>query len=689
MKDTDKAQEQLSQELAALHRRVAELEALRDSEAQYRATLDAMSDMLHVVDDELRIVFANDALRRRNGELGLATDVVGKTIDEVYPFLPQGIRGEYAEVFKSGRLLVTEECTRVGDEEIFTETRKIPVCEGGKVTQIITVMRDITEHKRAEETLRLLEAGVRCATDAIVITRATSTHPPEIVYVNPAFTQMTGYMAEELAGKTVQVLKGPKTDLSVARRMAATAAQGKVFQAEWILYRKDGSEFDMEMRTAPIRDAAGKITHTVSVLRDVTERKQAEEEIRRQAETLSALHETALDLATQRALTDLLSAIVIRATGLLNAREGSFFAYRPAIDDLERAFDYNVDPPPDPRWTVLRRGEGVAGRVLESGRPLAVDDYNRWEGRLKDYDKDFAILGVPICWGDRPLGVLTVADGAPRSFSPADVALLERFAPLAAAALENNHLLHDLQQQMDKLKEAQAQLIQAAKLAAVGELAAGVAHELNNPLTSIMGFAELLLHDTPADAPARHDLEVIAKQAARARDIVRNLLGFARQTKPQRVPASVNQVFQQTMDLVRQLIEKSRIDIVEEYASDIGLLTLDSGQMKQVFLNLITNAAHAMPLGGTMRVRTACESGEVAISISDTGEGIPPEIQEHIFEPFFTTKPVGQGTGLGLSVSLGIIQAHAGRITVESRAGQGSTFTVWLPANKDVALSGD
>ncbi len=327
--------------------------------------------------------------------------------------------------------------------------------------------------------------------------------------------------------------------------------------------------------------------------------------------------------------------------------------------------------------------------MLDSGRPLAVDDYNRWESRLRQYENDFAIVGVPICWNDRPLGVLTVADDVPRIFSPADIVLLERFAPLAAAAMENSRLLGDLRQQMDRMKEAQAQLVQAAKLAAVGELAAGVAHELNNPLTSILGFAELLLHATPPDAPARHDLEIIAKQAGRARDIVRNLLGFARQTKPQRMPTSVNQTFQQTMDLVRQLIEKSGIDVVEGYAPDVGLVTLDSGQMKQVFLNLITNAAHAMPHGGTLSVRTARVGSEIAISISDTGEGIPPEVQEHIFEPFFTTKPVGQGTGLGLSVSLGIVEAHAGRISVESRAGQGSMFTVWLPADRDVVASGD
>jgi two-component system NtrC family sensor kinase len=286
---------------------------------------------------------------------------------------------------------------------------------------------------------------------------------------------------------------------------------------------------------------------------------------------------------------------------------------------------------------------------------------------------------VPIRWGDQLLGVLDLVDDAQRTFSPDDVALLERFTPLAAAALENNRLLRDLQEQIDRLKVTQAQLVQAAKLAGVGELAAGVAHELNNPLTSILGFAQLLLNVTPPDAPSRGDLEIIANQARRGRDIVRNLLDFARQTKPQRLPADVNQVLCQTLVLVRQYLEKSEIAIEEDFAPDVGVLTLDSGQMKQVFLNLITNAAQAMPKGGELRLRTACVGSEVAISVSDTGQGILPEIRERIFEPFFTTKATGEGTGLGLSVSLGIVQGHGGRITVESQVGQGSTFTVWLP----------
>jgi two-component system NtrC family sensor kinase len=225
-----------------------------------------------------------------------------------------------------------------------------------------------------------------------------------------------------------------------------------------------------------------------------------------------------------------------------------------------------------------------------------------------------------------------------------------------------------------------------------------VAHELNNPLTSVLGFAELLAHNPAADDSIRHDIEIIAREARRARDIVRNLLDFGRQNKPQRLPADVNQILRQTLDLIRQHIEKSGVAITEDYAPDLGLLTLDIGQMRQVFLNLITNATHAMPKGGSLSLRTARVGDEVAISVSDTGVGIPPDLLDHIFEPFFTTKEVGQGTGLGLSITLGIVQEHGGRITVKSRVGGaapgsepgpaqgsgpgGSTFTVWLPAEK-------
>ncbi len=676
--------------------RDATLKALRDSESQYRTTLNAMGDMIHVVDDNLQIVLFNEALRQRNEQLGLDTDIVGKTIHELYPFLSQKVLREYDEVFRNGRLLVTEGCNQVGDKEIITETRKIPIRGGDRVVQVITVIRDITERKRAEaqrdatlealcESEGKLRSVIEQSADGIVLANEQGI----VVEWNRAQEQITSLKRSEALGKPVwdvlyQVLfPQEQQNPTIHKWYKATIVEFlKTGQAAWLnrltegeVERSDGTRRNLQAIMSPIKTNKGFMS--VSVIRDITERKRAEEEIRHQAETLTALHETALDLAAQRSLPDLLRAIVVRATTLLKARSGDIYLYRLAGDGLESALAYNLGP--DSEGTVFQRSEGLSVKVLESGQSLIVADHREDRSEQRMEAPLTAVVTVPIRWGDQLLGILDLVNDAQRTFSLDDVALLERFTPLAAAALENNRLLRDLQEQIDRLKVMQAQLVQAAKLAGVGELAAGVAHELNNPLTSILGFAQLLLNATPPDASARNDLEIIANQARRGRDIVRNLLDFARQTKPQRLPADVNQVLHQTLDLIQQYLEKSGVVIEKDCAPDVGLLTLDSGQMKQVFLNLITNAAQAMPKGGKLNLRTACVGSEVAISVSDTGQGMPPEIRERIFEPFFTTKATGEGTGLGLSVSLGIVQAHGGRIAVESQVGQGSTFTVWLP----------
>jgi PAS domain S-box-containing protein len=254
---------------------------------------------------------------------------------------------------------------------------------------------------------------------------------------------------------------------------------------------------------------------------------------------------------------------------------------------------------------------------------------------------------------------------------------------------ERERLYQDLQQRMDELRETQSQLIQSAKLAAVGELAAGVAHELNNPLTSIIGFSELLLWDAAPDAAGREDLETIISEADRARTIVRNLLAFARQVKSHPAESDLNQVVQETLTLVRHHIESDGVEIVEQYAPNLPRLHMDAGRMKQVLLNLINNAHQATPQGGQLIIASQQVGDELAIRIQDTGKGIPGEHLDQIFDPFFTTKPVGQGTGLGLSVSLGIVRDHGGRIEVESQADQGSIFTVWLPIESELKTRGE
>ncbi|RPI53388.1 MAG: histidine kinase, partial [Chloroflexi bacterium] len=193
------------------------------------------------------------------------------------------------------------------------------------------------------------------------------------------------------------------------------------------------------------------------------------------------------------------------------------------------------------------------------------------------------------------------------------------------------------------------------------------------------GYSEMLLEHAASDARARPRLEAIGRQAAKARDIVRSLLDFARQNDYLADRADLNELLQESLLLVRQRLENHGITIREQYEPGLPRPVVDVSRMKQVFLNLCINALQAMPLGGTLTVRSVRSGTGVAAFFVDTGEGIPAENLARIFEPFFTTRPVDEGTGLGLSVSLGIVQAHGGRIEVQSEVGSGSTFVVWLP----------
>jgi two-component system NtrC family sensor kinase len=265
------------------------------------------------------------------------------------------------------------------------------------------------------------------------------------------------------------------------------------------------------------------------------------------------------------------------------------------------------------------------------------------------------------------------------------VELFSSMAQSAAIAIENARLYKDLQDRMEELERTQAQLIQSAKLAAIGELAAGVAHELNNPLTSIMGFTSLLLQEVDDDDPMKEELQMIEQAAARTKTIVSGLLGFARQTESRLELADVNQIVQSTMALLRHQAKVARVTVKKSYDENLPLVSLDANQIKQVFLNIITNAIQAMPQGGELEVVTSYRPRAidgtdcVAVEFRDTGTGISAENLPRIFDPFFTTKKAGQGTGLGLSISHGIVEKHGGKIEVESEMGQGSTFTVLLP----------
>ncbi len=232
-----------------------------------------------------------------------------------------------------------------------------------------------------------------------------------------------------------------------------------------------------------------------------------------------------------------------------------------------------------------------------------------------------------------------------------------------------------------ELKEAQAQLVQAQKLAALGQLGAGVAHEINNPLGGVIGHVQLLLADRDNKHPDYEALTCIETAARQASQVVQNLLRFSVQHKdPVRTSVDVNRLVRETLTLTSSLLMEQQIELQLELDQSQPRLRGDAGQVGQVLLNLVANARTAMPKGGKLSVRTRRDDGRVALAVEDSGKGIAPEIRERIFEPFFTTKDDWSNVGLGLSVSYRIVSEHGGRIDVATEVGRGSTFTVWLPS---------
>jgi len=232
------------------------------------------------------------------------------------------------------------------------------------------------------------------------------------------------------------------------------------------------------------------------------------------------------------------------------------------------------------------------------------------------------------------------------------------------------------EEEKERLRE---QLTHADRLATLGQLAAGVAHELNEPLGNILGFAQLAAKARGLPAAAAADLERIVKASLHARDIIRKLLVFARQSPPKVAPLDLNDLARETLSLFASRLAKAGVALETALAGEPVVIEGDSTQLSQALVNLVVNALQAMPRGGTLRVATALGNGGAALSVEDTGEGMTEEVRKQVFLPFFTTKDIGKGTGLGLSVTHGIVSQHGGTIHVWSEPGKGSRFEIRLP----------
>jgi signal transduction histidine kinase/ActR/RegA family two-component response regulator len=347
----------------------------------------------------------------------------------------------------------------------------------------------------------------------------------------------------------------------------------------------------------------------------------------------------------------------------------------------------------------LKIGESLAGQVAATGRPLLLRDPASHPSMLPEHAQAMRRLGyhgmltVPARVGDRVVGVLSFLTRREEGFSTEDLAIATAFASHAAVALENSRLLHESRRAYDELAQTQGQLEQAQKMDAIGRLAGGVAHDFNNLLTVILGRTDILLTQIKAEDPLRRGIALIQRTAGRAAELTKQLLAFSRKQVLEAVVLDLGVVTTDMKEMLARLIGED-IALVTNLAATLGHVKADRGQIEQVVMNLAINARDAMPQGGQLVVETANADLDdeyvrrnvgsrpgphVMLAVSDSGVGIPRELQRHIFEPFFTTKEQGKGTGLGLATVYGIVQQSGGYIEVDSEPGRGTTFRIYLP----------
>jgi signal transduction histidine kinase len=282
----------------------------------------------------------------------------------------------------------------------------------------------------------------------------------------------------------------------------------------------------------------------------------------------------------------------------------------------------------------------------------------------------------------RRRGSVQVAYGEERPELDEGPFLREERALLDAVAKEIASFLNGRQAEQDKLN-LEEQVRHADRLATIGQLAAGVAHELNEPLGSILGFAQLAKKCPGLPRQAELDIEKISNASLLARDIVKKLLIFARQMPPQKIKVNVNQLVEEVLNFFKSRCAQERVELICSLSPHLPGVNADPSQLNQVIINLIVNALQAMPQGGDLNIQTSTKGNQVLLIVEDTGTGMSDEVLEKIFTPFFTTKEVGKGTGLGLPVVHGIITSHGGSIRVKSKVGRGTRFEIRLPAAKE------
>jgi len=425
--------------------------------------------------------------------------------------------------------------------------------------------------------------------------------------------------------------------------------------------------------------------------------------MRSQADALTLLHQVSQALSSTLDYDGVIQSGLRRINDLFPTSNVWFLEPRPGSGELRLVASLACRTVTDGP-IHQEPGEAFTARLLEEGEPQLLPDAVPASTLLVGVDeclgtKTRALMVVPLATTDRITGAVGVSGGERDAFDRGDLNMLQAIASTMSVALENARLYEDLKALLREREDTEARLIHSEKMAALGRLVATITHEVNNPLQAIQGclsLAEEEMDGRRREEKLRRYLEVASTEIGHIADIIRRARAFYRPDADSPRPTDVRSVLESVLSLSSRQLQRSDVVVECDWAPGLPLILASPGQLRQVFLNLVLNAVDAMPEGGTLGVRTSPHPAQVdradgplthvRVDVSDTGEGIPQEVQNRLFEPFLTTKE--DGTGLGLFISYGVIRAHRGEITASSLPGQGTTFSILLPAAQPVEGNG-
>jgi PAS domain S-box-containing protein len=651
------------------------LEQVLRAQRQWMNTFDSIQDLILAHDADFRILRANQALLQRLGRA--PADLLGSLCETVLPHqlawsqCPYCARGP-------GRSEEPDPC--FGGQSVVSTSSYAE--QGSQQRGTIHVVRDTTERHAAEEKYRML---FEQAQEGVFV----ATFDGKLLDCNDAFVTMLGYGSRDelMALDLGSVLYGVTEEREAFR--TELEAHNYVRNCEFTVRRKDATLLTAAQSCFATRDAGGRIERYQGFLLDITEKRRSEDEMRRRNRELNALNAMAVIATQSFDLDEILNLTLRQVISLFGAETGSVYLAAAAEGTYRRRAGWGPRSEARVKMSEVSFPEGFGDLVMRSRAEVMTQDFLP---HLPPAVVEFACADrLPywiwlLLWGkDKPIGIMGLASKENRNYSSNDENLLVAISRQLATTVEKVQLYEETCRAYEDLRRTQEQLLQSEKMSAVGQLIAGVAHELNNPLTAILGYAQLLegagLDRRPADYVRK-----LYKQAQRTHRVVQNLLSFSRQRKTQKVDVDLGRVLEETLTLRDYDLKVNDITLECDLPLDLPSVVADPHQLEQVFLNIINNALDAMLEGngsGVLKVRAWRKDNFVCVTFDDSGPGIKDT--NRIFDPFYTTKSVGKGTGLGLSICYGIVKEHGGEIVARNRDEGGASIEVRLRASSKPA----